>query len=470
MTVKVLICGEVNGQFDSLLSRLNALMNSAHGPFHFLFIAGALFTNESEFHDHADKLVFPLPTYILNGKGIPESANLPTNVSVLSPLGVGLISISNLTVGYLDESTASPASINAVLSGTQNSGYRGCDLFLSSMWPREIHQFCAETELSALRALGGIAAGSKLVADVANKMRPRYHFATESSRNLFFQRSPYRNEPTATCSIPLASRFIALANVSGSKDKDKKWLHALSLEPIIYLSVADIADIPPGTTDSPYVAIGKVKAPVNASAAIGAPDAKRSRLDASTDSNSRLTAVASSGAPSKFAHLEVAAGAAASGSFFFGRAGTAREGSLRATSGAGGPHTNSAPSSEFSRTLFIGGVTSSVSDRELLKAFPNSIAVRRPGEGKNFVFIEFKDHAAAAAAVAASSQQEVVFGGKAVNIGWGKDKESTSGSGGGDNVRLLQDPVSSDSTTVFVGGLPFVVSQVSREMAILQNI
>jgi hypothetical protein len=44
--------------------------------------------------------------------------------------------------------------------------------------------------------------------------------------------------------------------VSASKDKNKKWLHALSVEPIVHMSKEDLLAEPTGTTDCPYVEVG----------------------------------------------------------------------------------------------------------------------------------------------------------------------------------------------------------------------
>jgi hypothetical protein len=46
--------------------------------------------------------------------------------------------------------------------------------------------------------------------------------------------------------IDIYHRFLGLGKVSNSKDKDKKWLHALSLEPIVHMSLEDIIAVPVG--------------------------------------------------------------------------------------------------------------------------------------------------------------------------------------------------------------------------------
>jgi hypothetical protein len=45
---KVLICGDVNGDFSTLLARTNALMKSKAGPFDAMFIVGSLFPGTAE--------------------------------------------------------------------------------------------------------------------------------------------------------------------------------------------------------------------------------------------------------------------------------------------------------------------------------------------------------------------------------------------------------------------------------------
>ena len=90
--------------------------------------------------------------------------------------------------------------------------------------------------------------------------RPRYHVAGAGGgkKGTFYQRPPYRNQnPVSDISTPSpCTRFISLAPVPATAppagDKSMKYLHALSLEPIVYMSAADVAIEPAGTTDCPY--------------------------------------------------------------------------------------------------------------------------------------------------------------------------------------------------------------------------
>lgn len=70
------------------------------------------------------------------------------------------------------------------------------------------------------------------------------------------------------------TRFIGLGKVSTSKDKMKKWMHALSLEPIVHMSKADVSAEPEGTTECPYVEVGSTVQP-----SFSAPQMKKSNFD-----------------------------------------------------------------------------------------------------------------------------------------------------------------------------------------------
>jgi hypothetical protein len=54
----------------------------------------------------------------------------------------------------------------------------------------------------------------------------------------------------------------------------KKWMHALSLEPIVHMSKADVSAEPEGTTECPYVEVGSTVQP-----SFSAPQMKKSNFD-----------------------------------------------------------------------------------------------------------------------------------------------------------------------------------------------
>ena len=154
MVVKLLICGDVEGQFDLLLSRIQTLQTSSHGPFDVLFFTGRLFQNAEEFARIAPNLKFPLKAYAFDRTGIEDNV-LPndSNLEFFHASGAGLATINGLTVAFLShfpdlESLQDAKDITAL------PGYRGCDVLLTAEWPRETYHFLDDADLEALRATG----------------------------------------------------------------------------------------------------------------------------------------------------------------------------------------------------------------------------------------------------------------------------------------------------------------------------
>ncbi|CAN0158956.1 unnamed protein product, partial [Ectocarpus fasciculatus] len=77
-----------------------------------------------------------------------------------------------------------------------------------------------------------------------------------ASEGAFFQRPPYRNYGSSGCIH--TTRFISLGELAAGsaapKDKTKKWVHALNLEPIAFMKKDDLSKRSADTTDCPYVA------------------------------------------------------------------------------------------------------------------------------------------------------------------------------------------------------------------------
>jgi hypothetical protein len=203
--VKVLICGDVDSNFDLIVDRINTLQNSKNGPFALLFFTGKLFKDDTEFNNIAPTLKFPMKAYAFDRTGVDESILIPeNNLEFLSVNGVGLKTVNNLTIGFLNEN-ADVESIQDTKDICQLVGYRGCDLLFTYDWPREIDQFLDENELQKLiETKIGLGIGSKEISDFAASVKPRYHFA--GGRGCFFQRSPYHNENTSSGQISLCTR------------------------------------------------------------------------------------------------------------------------------------------------------------------------------------------------------------------------------------------------------------------------
>jgi RNA recognition motif-containing protein len=236
--------------------------------------------------------------------------------------------------------------------------------------------------------------------------------------------------------------------VNESKDKDRKWLHALSLEPIIHMSDTEVAEIPTGSTDCPYVIVGKKKPRLP----VGPPP----------ESVKKVKTNDGEGGSGRFASID--ANNVSSGALFFGKMGVARPQSVgRELPVAGGGMQNST-SNSHTQTLFVGGIDREVTNSELLRKLPGSVSVSRP-LGKNFAFIDFSTPAAAQALMASSKKQSVMIGRRAVDLGWAKPRQSgneqTLAGETEPETKIELDPPSLDATKLYIGGLPLVYFQVS---------
>merc|ERR1712151_118671 len=81
------------------------------------------------------------------------------------------------------------------------------------------------------------------LAELNVELQPRYHLF--GTADLFYQRPPFQTPKGYFC------RCIGLGTV-GSKDKDRKWLHALSLSPMAHMKRDDLTQAPPNATPSPF--------------------------------------------------------------------------------------------------------------------------------------------------------------------------------------------------------------------------
>ena len=177
--VKVLFIGDVFSEFEILMKRVTTLNTSASGPFDLVLSTGQFFKDSDG--DYGS-LCMPIPTYIL-----PHSclANiLPGNVFVMKECG--LQSIHGLTIATNTKDSLFPSED---LQSTKESHFRGCDIFISSDWPREFYHFLDEEDLTNLKANIGLSIGCSIVADIAAAIKPRYHFS--SKYDFFYQRCSF---------------------------------------------------------------------------------------------------------------------------------------------------------------------------------------------------------------------------------------------------------------------------------------
>lgn len=93
--------------------------------------------------------------------------------------------------------------------------------------------------------------GSSAVAKMLEVVLPKYHI---TGADVFYQRLPYVSEHSTSGRKQL-TRLISLSGANKTKDKTKKYLHALQVTPTSATSSEPAAqlDIPAGTTQNPYV-------------------------------------------------------------------------------------------------------------------------------------------------------------------------------------------------------------------------
>ncbi|KAK9409247.1 CWF19-like 1 [Crotalus adamanteus] len=277
--LRLLACGDVEGKFGALYSRVQAVQKKS-GAFDFLLCVGNFFgsAQDSEWKDYqtgAKKA--PLQTYVLGANNdetvhyFPDisGCELAENITYLGRKGV-FSGASGLQIAYLSgaESTEDPAPAHCFCakdvtdlktSLQSTSEFKGVDILLTSCWPKGVEIFG-----NSPGDVNSKKCGSGLVSLLAASLKPRYHFAGLQKIN--YERLPYRNHAVLQESAQHVSRFIALADV-GNTDK-RKYLYAFSILPMNSMDPAELIKQPQDTTENPY------RKPGDGSFAYELPDAK----------------------------------------------------------------------------------------------------------------------------------------------------------------------------------------------------
>uniref|UniRef100_A0A672HVK9 CWF19-like protein 1 n=1 Tax=Salarias fasciatus TaxID=181472 RepID=A0A672HVK9_SALFA len=231
--VRVLVCGDVQGQFNALFSRVQTIQKKT-GQFDLLLCVGEFFgsTPEAEaewqqFKTGAKKA--PVHTYVL-GAASPDTetwfekadgCELAENITYLGRRGV-FTGVSGLQIAYVSgrEAQRDPApahcftreDLSALVTPlTGGSRFRGVDVLLTSQWPRGVwrsrHQVLWE------------------------RQRPPNHVVLQENAQH-------------------VSRFIALATVNNPAKK--KYLYAFNIVPMKTLDPSELVRQPQDVTENPY--------------------------------------------------------------------------------------------------------------------------------------------------------------------------------------------------------------------------
>ncbi|XP_043926950.1 CWF19-like protein 1 isoform X1 [Protopterus annectens] len=263
--LKVLVCGDVEGNLTALFNRVRTVQKKS-GDFELLLCVGSFFGStpeaEAEWEDYkAGRRKAPIPTCILganNEKTIKyfpdvDGCELAENITYLGRKGV-FTGASGLQLAYLSgvESQQQPApaycftikDVKSLMTPlVSNSKFRGVDILLTSQWPKGVwHYGNNPVEVDTKTC------GSTAIADLAMNLKPRYHFS--GFEGAHYERLPYRNHAVLQETAQHTTRFISLANISNTSKK--KYLYAFSIIPMSSMDPAELVKQPQDVTENPY--------------------------------------------------------------------------------------------------------------------------------------------------------------------------------------------------------------------------
>nr|XP_054292876.1 CWF19-like protein 1 isoform X3 [Pongo pygmaeus] len=232
--LRLLACGDVEGKFDILFNRVQAIQKKS-GNFDLLLCVGNFFgsTPDAEWEEYkTGTKKAPIQTYVLGANNQEtvkyfqdaDGCELAENITYLGRKGI-FTGSSGLQIVYLSgtESLNEPvpgysfspkdvSSLRTMLCTT--SQFKGVDILLTSPWPKYVGNFGNSSgEVDTKKC------GSALVSSLATGLKPRYHFA--ALEKTYYERLPYRNHIVLQENAQHATRFIALANV-GNPEKKKE--------------------------------------------------------------------------------------------------------------------------------------------------------------------------------------------------------------------------------------------------------
>ncbi|XP_053614900.1 CWF19-like protein 1 homolog [Plodia interpunctella] len=260
---KTLICGDVNGNFNTLFSRVESIVKKS-GPFDVLLCVGNFFGDDNSQLDayRMRTRTVPVTTYVFGpcksehvNLYCEEGSEIAPNIIYMGRRGIFTTS-SDVKIAYLTGlsrrelgkeipmCTFEPSDCSAVRDACfrGQSEYRGVDVLITTLWPAGIQQ--DETQKIDIEQ----ESLSDLLAWLAIHVKPRYHFVP--SKDKYYERQPYRNQSMHQDYREGATRFIGLAPV-GNKSK-QKWIYACSLQPISKMRMTDVLQATTDETICPY--------------------------------------------------------------------------------------------------------------------------------------------------------------------------------------------------------------------------
>lgn len=263
--LKILVCGNVKGQFSKLFKKLNSLQKK-NGPFEAVLCPGQLFSVsdscEKEWNDcKSGQIKAPLPIYVLGPSSndqldyfkdvsIEDGGELCENITYLGRKGI-YTAASGLQIAYIsgEQYTAADktkfafreSDVDELLKRAQDDDkFKGIDILMTATWPKDITKYTSGDY--------NVGNASRLLSLSASVLKPRYHLTCHDDHH--FERSPYRNHKVLAGKQEHVTRFISLAPFL-NKD-NKKFLYAFSMSPICHVSRDELIKQPEDTTEFPY--------------------------------------------------------------------------------------------------------------------------------------------------------------------------------------------------------------------------
>ncbi|TYZ62268.1 hypothetical protein PybrP1_010236 [[Pythium] brassicae (nom. inval.)] len=254
MVVKLLLCGRVRdaAQWRTVFERVQKLnaaaAKSKAPPFTLLLVAGGALPTV------LDMLQAPVPTFVVDASDTSESMRTaPEQVAenLFALRGHGVVTIHGLKVAFLCDKAAHAAQVKELAQELETQS--DVDFLLTAEYAAGFQRLLPDAQLpTELRSTRGADALQALLR-VAH---PRYHITScasdaDSSGDVFYQRLPYVSENRGS-GRKCVTRLIGLCGVNTSKDKARKYLHALQVTPSAAAGPEQAVDIPAGTTQNPY--------------------------------------------------------------------------------------------------------------------------------------------------------------------------------------------------------------------------
>lgn len=269
--VKILVCGDVKGNFASVFNRVSKLKSQ---EFSALFCVGDFFAPDVDTRIQLASYLsgtesIPIPTYFILGSEGKHTEVVDENAEEggavchnLQYLGrYGITTISGLRVAFLSgvynkstfrkeptssttakyEANYSSSHVEALFDHYRLSyATEGVDLLLTCEWGKHFSSYLAKNIIPEKILASGIENfGSPVVGELLGAMSPRYHFA--GREGVFFQLPPYRNQ------VGSFTRFLGLGAVGGNSNQ--KDLYACNVTSV---SSKEPVKTPEILTENPY--------------------------------------------------------------------------------------------------------------------------------------------------------------------------------------------------------------------------